>query len=456
MNIYADEGKSGTKMKNRTELLRLLKDAKEEKFQVVLIKDVSRLARNTVDFLTSIRKLKSFGIQVIFVNYDQTTSQSSEFMLTMLSAIAQEESANTSKRVKFGKKQNAIKGRVPNLVYGYDKIPDDYFSLSINENEAKVIKRIFTMYIKEGYGTNRIAKELNEDNILTKRKCKWTQNSVKRILANPIYTGSIVNGKEEVKDYLTGERQAKEKEEWIITKRQELRIIDDESFKKANHLLKSREHSFLKKNEREVDSYIFSKLIYCSHCNTTFRRLVRIYKNTYVRWVCNKRNSSGVSACENGAAIEEEELLIDILDYFIKSIKELKQGEYLFINEIIKQQKKLCEQDELEVEYNQKLQKNLRKKEKYIELFQNDIITLDELKEEMTQLQEEIRTIEEILANYKNRDSDVNNDRGSIMNFSDYMNHTYLNNRILKRIIDRITVDKNKVVKVYIKNIDGE
>lgn len=456
MNIYADEGKSGTKMKNRTELLRLLKDAKEEKFQVVLIKDVSRLARNTVDFLTSIRKLKSFGIQVIFVNYDQTTSQSSEFMLTMLSAIAQEESANTSKRVKFGKKQNAIKGRVPNLVYGYDKIPDDYFSLSINENEAKVIKRIFTMYNKEGYGTNRIAKELNEDNILTKRKCKWTQNSVKRILANPIYTGSIVNGKEEVKDYLTGERQAKEKEEWIITKRQELRIIDDESFKKANHLLKSREHSFLKKNEREVDSYIFSKLIYCSHCNTTFRRLVRIYKNTYVRWVCNKRNSSGVSACENGAAIEEEELLIDILDYFIKSIKELKQGEYLFINEIIKQQKKLCEQDELEVEYNQKLQKNLRKKEKYIELFQNDIITLDELKEEMTQLQEEIRAIEEILANYKNRDNDVNNDRGSIMNFSDYMNHTYLNNRILKRIIDRITVDKNKVVKVYIKNIDGE
>ena len=98
IRIYADEGKSGTKMKNRTELLRLLSDAGKDLFETVLIKDVSRLARNTLDFLTSIRGLKSLGIKVIFVNYDQTSSDSSEFMLTMLSAIAQEESANTSRR----------------------------------------------------------------------------------------------------------------------------------------------------------------------------------------------------------------------------------------------------------------------------------------------------------------------------------------------------------------------
>ena len=139
VKIYADEGKSGTKMKNRTQLLRLLSDARTHQFEVVLIKDVSRLARNTVDFLTSIRKMKALGIKVIFVNYDQTSSDSSEFMLTMLSAIAQEESSNTSKRVKFGKRQNAENGRVPNFVYGYDKIPRDYFNLTINEQEAKVV-----------------------------------------------------------------------------------------------------------------------------------------------------------------------------------------------------------------------------------------------------------------------------------------------------------------------------
>ena len=120
IRIYADEGKSGTSIKNRLQLQQLLVDAKEKKFDLVLIKDVSRLARNTVDFLTSIRKLKSCEIKVVFVNYDQTSSDSSEFMLTMLSAIAQEESANTSKRIKFGKKVNAVKGRVPNICYGYE------------------------------------------------------------------------------------------------------------------------------------------------------------------------------------------------------------------------------------------------------------------------------------------------------------------------------------------------
>ncbi|HHX55885.1 MAG TPA: recombinase family protein, partial [Clostridiales bacterium] len=160
INIYADEGKSGTTMKKRLQLQQLLIDGRRNEFELVLIKDVSRLARNTVDFLTSIRRLKSYGIRVVFVNYDQTSSDSSEFMLTMLSAIAQEESANTSKRIKFGKKVNAEKGRVPNLCYGYDKINGKNYELEINKKEAEVVGKIFEMYTEELIGTNRIAKRL--------------------------------------------------------------------------------------------------------------------------------------------------------------------------------------------------------------------------------------------------------------------------------------------------------
>ena len=83
-------------------------------------------------------------------------------MLTMLSAIAQEESANTSKRVKFGKKMNAEKGRVPNFIYGYDKIAGDYFSLSVNEEEASVVRMIFDMYVKNNAGAGKISRELNQ------------------------------------------------------------------------------------------------------------------------------------------------------------------------------------------------------------------------------------------------------------------------------------------------------
>ena len=195
INIYADEGKSGTTMKKRLQLQQLLIDGRHNKFELVLIKDVSRLARNTVDFLTSIRELKSYGIKVVFVNYDQTSSDSSEFMLTMLSAIAQEESASISKRIKFGKRVNAEKGRVPNLCYGYDKIKGRYYELEINKKEAEVVSKIFEMYTEDLIGTNGIAKLLNQKGIKTKRNCQWTQTAVRRILSNEIFIGKVVNQK---------------------------------------------------------------------------------------------------------------------------------------------------------------------------------------------------------------------------------------------------------------------
>ena len=103
---------------------------------MVGVKDISRFARNTVDFLQSIRTLKALGIETTFLTANMTVLGNSEFVLTIFGALAQEESANTSKRVKFGKKMNAQKGRVPNLVYGYDKTPGDYFHLRVNLQEA--------------------------------------------------------------------------------------------------------------------------------------------------------------------------------------------------------------------------------------------------------------------------------------------------------------------------------
>ena len=133
VRLYADEGISGTKIKNRKEFQRLMRDAKQGLFEMVVVKDISRFARNTVDFLQSIRALKALGIETTFLTANMTVLGNSEFVLTIFGALAQEESANTSKRVKFGKKLNAEKGRVPNIVYGYDKTIGDYFNLEINK-----------------------------------------------------------------------------------------------------------------------------------------------------------------------------------------------------------------------------------------------------------------------------------------------------------------------------------
>ena len=103
VRLYADEGISGTKIKKRKEFQRMMADAQRGLFDMVAVKDVSRFARNTVDLLESVRKLKALGIEVQFLTANMTSMGNSEFVLTMLAAIAQEESANMSKRVKFGK-----------------------------------------------------------------------------------------------------------------------------------------------------------------------------------------------------------------------------------------------------------------------------------------------------------------------------------------------------------------
>lgn len=244
VRLYADEGISGTKIKNRKEFLRMMSDAEHGLFDMVVVKDISRFARNTVDLLQNVRKLKALGIETQFLTANMTSMGNSEFVLTIFGALAQEESANTSKRVKFGKKMNAEKGRVPNIVYGYDKTIGDYFNLTINQEEAAVVRQIYEWYIKDGYGAAKISIFLNERGLRTKRNCQWSQNGVCRILTNELYTGKIINGKQEVTDFLTGQRADKDASEWMVVERPDLQIIDMETFEQAQQIMKSRGRAF--------------------------------------------------------------------------------------------------------------------------------------------------------------------------------------------------------------------
>ena len=230
--LYADEGISGKQIKHRKQFQQMMQDAKAKKFDKVVVKDVSRFARNTVDLLQSVRELKSYGVQVDFLNNGEVMEGGSEFILTILGAMAQQESANMSKRVKFGKDITAQKGRVPNLVFGYDKIPDERYTLKINEEEAKIVKEIFESYVYKGIGTTKIAWDLNDRGIRTKKtKSKWVQTSIVRMIKNPIYTGRVTNKKSEVTDFITGTRKELPEEEWIVVERPEMRIISDELFR---------------------------------------------------------------------------------------------------------------------------------------------------------------------------------------------------------------------------------
>ena len=457
--LYADEGISGKQIKHRKQFQQMMIDAKAKKFDKVVVKDVSRFARNTVDLLQSVRELKSYGVQVDFLNNGEVMEGGSEFILTILGAMAQQESANMSKRVKFGKDITAKKGRVPNLVFGYDKIPDERYTLKINEEEAKIVKEIFESYVYKGIGTTKIAWNLNDRGIRTKKtKSKWVQTSIVRMLKNPIYTGRVTNKKSEVTDFITGTRKELPEEEWIVVERPEMRIISDELFNRAQELLEQRSNEFKLNNKREKTEYVFSTLIYCKHCGYSFRRIKRKYTADgpeYIRWVCSGRNSMGVNHCPNTTVIDEEELLNAIKIYLKSIIKNKKDFMKAVEKEFVKITKLRENNERSEESLLKEIEKVTVKKQKYMEMFQNEIINIQELKKYTNPLNEDIARLERelklITSEIKEKDVLEKELNKTIKTVDDILNNQTITNAMLKTIIDVIEVDSDSNVEVRLK-----
>ena len=455
VRLYADEGISGTKIKNRKEFLRMMSDAEHGLFDMVVVKDISRFARNTVDLLQNVRKLKSLGIETQFLTANMTSMGNSEFVLTIFGALAQEESANTSKRVKFGKKMNAEKGRVPNIVYGYDKTIGDYFNLAINKEESKVVQQIYKWYTEEGYGAAKIANMLNEKGYKTKRNCKWSQNATCRILTNEIYTGKIINGKQEVSDFLTGQRRDKDETEWMVVERPELRIIEDETFELAQEILRGRHDAFNLSHERQSNKHLFSTLIKCKECGWSFRRTVRTYKNTYVRWVCSGRNGRGADSCPNKTVVDEEELIEVLQEYFTNVLKQKKKVIAHVVNEFQRVYKAKDENIEYEKELNAELAKLQKTRQKYMDMYTDDLISREELNEkiggsrqEMERIENELKMVSYHLTKGEQLENILNNTFKEIEDITDVHQMT---NQQLKRLIQKIEVDKEGNVDIYLR-----
>ena len=456
IHIYSDEGISGTKTKNRTEFNQMMKDAETGIFQIVLIKDVSRLSRNTVDLLESCRKLRSYNIEVQFLNYQMNNMGNSEFVLTMFAAAAQAESEATSIRIKASKKHNAEKGKIPNFVFGYDKIIGDYFHLNINEDEAKIVKMIFKKYTEDGDGTLKIAQTLNAMGITTKRGYSWTQTAVARILNNSLYIGKIVNGKYEIVNFPESTRAKKEEKDFIIVQNEALRMIDDNTFEKAQRLLKERSNAFQTNKTRHSNQFLFSTLIKCAECGWSFRRTERTYQNTYVRWVCSARNGHGTDSCENSVSVDENILINELQKYFSSMLsdkeKYIREAKKIFLEQYGQNNEAEEKKDEL----TRKITELKKRKEKMILLFSKDLISIDELEEKLKTINIEIPRLELELKKYaivhdqKAFEKSLDTVFHNIENITDIRK---LSNAQLKEIIHEIKVDKDGHIDIYLNAI---
>lgn len=204
--VYADEGISGTRMEKRDEFNRMMKDCDEGMIDIILVKSISRFARNTVDLLNAVRHLKALGIEVRFEKENiNSMSNDGELMLSILASFAQEESRSISENVKWGTRKRFEQG-IPNgrvRTYGYRWEGD---TLVVVQEEAETVKRIYAEFIG-GKVPRAIAKGLNDDGITTRMGCKWSDFGIRTILNNITYTGNMLLQKVFVDDPITKHRK---------------------------------------------------------------------------------------------------------------------------------------------------------------------------------------------------------------------------------------------------------
>lgn len=302
VGVYADEALTGTKQE-RPEFQRLIKDCKAGKLDMIITKSISRLARNTVLLLQTVRDLKTMDIDIFFEKENiHSISEDGEFILTILASFSEEESRSVSDNCKWRIRKQFQKGRPANLrfLYGYHIDKD---VIEIVPEEAAIIRMIFNDYIN-GKGCNVIAKKLNDMNIPHKNSC-WSPNRILDIIKNEKYSGNLLLQKKYVKDHISKKllRNHGALPMYFAEGTHEA-IIDTETYKKAQEIMKKR------KELRNViaannNRYPFSGMITCMQCGKKFKHVIN---HGHTAWNCSTYLENGKSVCHS-KQIPEEVLL---------------------------------------------------------------------------------------------------------------------------------------------------
>ncbi len=295
INVYADEGVTGTCEDKREDFQRMMNDCRKGKIDRIYTKSISRFARNTKDCLKNIRELKSLGITVFFEKENiDTANMPDEIMITIMGGLAQEESTSLSQNMRWSVQKRMQNGtyKIARPPYGFDIIDGN---LAVNENQAQIVSQIFNWYIN-GCGLQKIADILNEHNVPSSQKqTKWTADIVKYILKNERYIGDAVFQKNYVTEALPHlkRRNYGEKPKYYVTNTNP-QIIEKNVFETVQQLLKERHKSY------SNDGHLMSGKIICAKCGATYK-FKKCGEKFY--WTCRTHDKKS-DLCENGRILE--------------------------------------------------------------------------------------------------------------------------------------------------------
>lgn len=313
VEVYADPGITGTRAEKRPNFMRMIDDCCAGKIEKVLVKSISRFARNTVDALTYIRKLKELGISIYFESENiDTMTPGGEVMITILAAMAEQESRTISSNIKWAYQRKFQNGEAminTGIMLGYRKTDkkdeDGHDVYEINEDEAEIVRRIYREYLS-GTSITRICRNLEADGVPTKfGRNKWRYSVVRSILENEKYTGNSILGKTWKPDVLSKHRQRNDGKIQPIYYVEDTHpaIIEKDVFEMVKSELARRQDA--KENavgtSRYTSKYPFSGLLICGICGTKLRRQIRQMGNgaKVPAWCCSNRVINGRTVCDS-------------------------------------------------------------------------------------------------------------------------------------------------------------
>ena len=317
---YIDEGLSGMSTKKRENFHNMISDAKAGLFDLVITKEITRFARNTLDSIQYTRDLLSYGVGVFFQNDNiNTLDEDSELRLTIMSGIAQDELRKLSSRIKFGH-QEAIKKNVVlgnSRIFGYRK---DNKRLVIDEKEAEMVRELFTLYATDRYSMKQIEEIFWNKGYRNNNGKKICHSTMSNTISNPKYKGYYVGNKVKIIDMFTKKQKFLPTEEWVMFKDETGEIVpaivSEELWEQANAVLKRRSRDVKNRQNQCNHPNLLTGKMYCTHCGKLYYRKDSKDRkgNVLSRWICSGKINNGADSCPSFTIYEEEikEILYEV------------------------------------------------------------------------------------------------------------------------------------------------
>ncbi len=337
---YIDDGISGMHADKREEFQRMLRDAKLGKIDMIITKEISRFARNTLDSIQYTRELLSYGVCVWFQNDGiNTIDDDSEFRLTIMAGVAQDEIRKLSSRVKFGHAQSIKNGVVlGHRMYGYS---NNQGKLELIPEEADMVRMIFQDYAS-GISTPRIEKKLWDMGYRSFKGGKINRDVIKNIIRNPKYKGYYCGGKVKVVDMFTKKQEFLPQSEWIMFKDDGSRvpqIIDETTWEKANAYLRERGEAIKSRRTSFKNENIFTGKLFCANDGAPYwMKQHYIRGKEDVRWVCSYKIKNGAASCTSFGLAESElkEVIADLINKSSENIDNILKEYFEILQSTIK------------------------------------------------------------------------------------------------------------------------